>query len=154
MSLPAMTGPDLIKERKRTHMCGDLRSEHIGEEVVLLGWVKTRRDHGGAVFVDLRDRTGFTQVVFDASSNEQAHTIADQLRSEWVIGVVGRVRSRGANVNEKIPTGTIEVLATYIQVFNRSETPPFEIDDDITTAEEKRLEHRYLDLRRPSMQRN
>ena len=149
-----MPGPDLIKERKRTHMCGDLRSEHVGEEVVLLGWVKTRRDHGGAVFVDLRDRTGYTQVVFDASSEQGAHAIADQLRSEWVIGVVGRVRSRGENVNEKIPTGTIEVLATYIQVFNKSETPPFEIDDDINTAEEKRLEHRYLDLRRPSMQRN
>jgi aspartyl-tRNA synthetase len=135
-------------------MCGDLRAEHIGNEVVLLGWVKTRRDHGGAVFVDLRDRTGYTQVVFDASTNAQAHAIADQLRSEWVIGVVGRVRSRGANVNDKIPTGQIEVIATYIQVFNRSETPPFELEDDVNTSEEKRLEHRYLDLRRASMQRN
>jgi aspartyl-tRNA synthetase len=135
-------------------MCGDLRSDHIGDEVVLLGWVKTRRDHGGAVFVDLRDRTGYTQVVFDASTHAQAHAIADQLRSEWVIGVVGRVRSRGDNVNDKIPTGAIEVIATYIQVFNKSETPPFELDDDVNTAEEKRLEHRYLDLRRAPMQRN
>ncbi len=135
-------------------MCGDLRDAHIDQEVVLLGWVKTRRDHGGAVFVDLRDRTGYAQVVFDASSSEQTHAIADQLRSEWVIGVIGKVRSRGDNVNAKIPTGAIEVLATYIQVFNRAETPPFEVDDDINTAEEKRLEYRYLDLRRPAMQRN
>ena len=152
--IPKMSGPSLIADKQRTHMCGTLRAEHQDQEVVLMGWVQSYRDLGGAVFIDLRDRTGLVQVVFDASDNAEAHAIADRVRSEWVIGVVGRVRSRGNNVNTKLPTGEIEVLAGFIEVFNKAETPPFEISDDVDTAEEKRLAHRYLDLRRPALQRN
>ncbi|MEQ8280020.1 MAG: aspartate--tRNA ligase [Deltaproteobacteria bacterium] len=149
-----MSGEKLITERKRTHMCGDLRADHEGQEVVLMGWVQTARDHGGAVFFDLRDRTGIVQVVFDESEGKDVHTIAERVRSEWVIGIVGKVRSRGANVNPNIATGAIEIAADSIEVFNEAKTPPFEIEDDIDTAEEKRLVHRYLDLRRPRIQRN
>ncbi len=149
-----MSGEKLITERKRTHMCGDLRNSHEGQEVVLMGWVQTHRDHGGAVFADIRDRTGIVQVVADQSDDDAVHALAERLRSEWVVGIVGKVRSRGAQVNENIPTGGIEVVATSIEVFNQAKTPPFEIDDDIDTAEEKRLVHRYLDLRRPRIQRN
>jgi aspartyl-tRNA synthetase len=149
-----MPGPKLIQELGRTHMCGQLRKEHIGEKVVLMGWVQSYRDLGGAVFIDLRDRTGFSQVVFDQSASEDAHAVADKVRSEWVIGIVGKVRSRGTNVNTKIPTGEVEVEASYIQVFNKAENPPFLIEDDVDTAEEKRLPYRYLDLRRPSLQKS
>src|SRR5207244_3327428 len=100
---------------KRSHMCGDLRKEHIGENVVLMGWVQSYRDLGGAVFIDLRDRSGFSQVVFDQGDSPEMHALADKVRSEWVIGVMGKVRSRGANVNNKIPTGEIELDATHIQ---------------------------------------
>ncbi len=154
VELPSMDGPQLITETKRTHMCGDLRKEHIDQEVVLMGWVHNYRDLGGAVFIDLRDRTGLAQVVLDLAVNEEAHAIAERLRNEWVVGIVGKVRSRGENVNPKMPTGEIEVLASYIKVFNKSETPPFAIEDEVKTAEEKRLSHRYLDLRRPALQRN
>src|SRR5262249_47762842 len=147
-------GTRLIRDRKRTHLCGDLRKEHIGQEVVLMGWVQSYRDLGGAVFIDLRDRAGIAQVVFDASDNKAAHDIADRLRSEWVVGIVGKVRSRGENANTKIPTGEVEVVAHHIEVFNKSETPPFLIEDEIDTAEEKRWRYRYLDLRRPVLQRN
>ena len=152
--LPTMSGPNLVIERGRTHMCGDLRASHIDQEVVLMGWVQSYRDLGGAVFIDLRDRTGISQIVFDASENQPALDVADRLRSEWVIGVVGRVRSRGDNVNPNMATGEIEVLASYVQVFNPSATPPFLIEDDIDTAEEKRLQYRFLDLRRPKVQHN
>ena len=153
-SLPRMDGPLLITSRKRSHMCGDLRAEQSGQEVVVMGWVASHRDHGGAVFIDLRDRSGVVQVVFDQADGDAAHAIADRCRNEWVIGVVGRVRSRGSKVNPKMPTGAIEVLASYIEVFASAETPPFEIDDDLDTAEEKRLTYRYLDLRRGPLQRN
>ncbi|MEQ9495410.1 MAG: aspartate--tRNA ligase [Deltaproteobacteria bacterium] len=149
-----MSGEKLITERKRTHMCGDLRADHEGQEVVLMGWVQTARDHGGAVFFDLRDRTGIVQVVFDEGEGKDVHAIAERVRSEWVIGIVGKVRSRGSNVNPNIATGAIEIAADSIEVFNEAKTPPFEIEDDIDTAEEKRLVHRYLDLRRPRIQRN
>lgn len=152
--LPQMEGPKLIKQVKRSHLCGELRKEHIDQTVVLMGWVQSYRDLGGAVFIDLRDRTGIAQVVFDASLSAPAHAVADRLRAEWVIGVVGRVRSRGTNINVKLPTGEIEVEATYIEVFNRSDTPPFLIEDEVDTVEEKRLPYRYLDLRRPLLQRN
>jgi aspartyl-tRNA synthetase len=153
-AIPTMVGPRLIQDVKRTHMCGDLRKEHVGEKVVLMGWVQSYRDLGGAVFLDVRDRTGFAQVVFDQSAGQEAHAVADKVRSEWVIGIVGKVRSRGENVNSKIPTGEIEVEASYIQVFNKAENPPFMIEDDVDTAEDKRLPYRYLDLRRPALQRN
>ncbi|MBI4821856.1 MAG: aspartate--tRNA ligase [Deltaproteobacteria bacterium] len=149
-----MDGPRLVTELTRSHLCGELRKEHIGQEVVLMGWVQSYRDLGGAVFIDLRDRTGLSQIVFDASDGREAHDIADKLRSEWVVGVVGKVRSRGTNVNPNLATGEIEVVGSYIQVFNRAETPPFAIEDDVDTAEDKRLRYRFLDLRRPIIQRN
>src|SRR5262245_35670086 len=126
----------LITEVKRTHMCGELRKSHIDEEVVLMGWVQSYRDLGGAVFIGLSDRTGIAQVVFDQGDNAEMHKIADRVRGEWVIGIVGKVRSRGSNVNTKIPTGEIEVLATRIEIFNKAETPPFLIEDDVDTGED------------------
>ena len=143
-----------IDELKRTHFCGDLREGDIGNEVVLVGWVDSRRDHGGCVFIDLRDREGITQVVFDPSVDAQAFAIADAARSEWVLGIRGVVRDRGEMRNPRLATGGIEVVAREATVFNKSETPPFEISDSTQTHEEKRLEHRYLDLRRPSLAKN
>jgi aspartyl-tRNA synthetase len=142
-----------IDELKRTHGCGALRESDIGAEVVLFGWVQSRRDHGGCIFVDLRDRDGITQVVFDPSEAAEPFAVGDQARSEWVLGVRGRVRDRGAMRNPRLPTGSVEVLALEACVFNRSDTPPFEIEERIDTNEDKRLEHRYLDLRRPPLQR-
>jgi aspartyl-tRNA synthetase len=143
-----------IDELKRTHSCGALRAGDVDTEVVLFGWVQNRRDHGGCIFIDLRDREGITQLVFDPAEDKVAFPVADQARSEWVLGVRGRVRSRGTNVNPNLATGAIEVLGLEATIFNKSLTPPFEIADDITTNEEKRLEYRYLDLRRPKLQKN
>ena len=155
MASPAgVDGPRLISEVKRTHMCGELREDHLGREVVLMGWVANHRDHGGAVFIDLRDRSGLVQVVFDQADGEGAHATADRCRHEWVIGIIGKVRSRGDKVNPKMATGAVEVVAGHIEVFSTAETPPFEIDDHVDTAEDKRLVHRYLDLRRGPLQRN
>ena len=152
--LPSMPGPDLVREEKRTHMCGDVRSDDVGARVVLMGWVHGYRNLGGAVFIDLRDRAGLVQLVFDANDDPTPHAVADQLAREWVIGVVGKVRKRAGKINANLPSGEVEVVVSYIQVFNRAETPPFEIEDDVETYEEKRLEYRYLDLRRPILQRN
>ena len=149
-----MDGPRLIQERKRSHLCGELRASHIGEEVVLMGWVQSYRDLGGAVFLDLRDRTGLAQVVFDEAENSAAHSVADKVRGEWVIGIVGKVRSRGSNVNPKLATGEVEDFASYNEGFNEAQTPPFEVLDTVETGEEKRLQYRFLDLRRPSQQRH
>jgi len=146
MSVPFIT------QVKRTHSCGQLTAADIGQEVVLFGWVQNRRDHGGAVFIDLRDREGLTQVVFQPDIDPEAHTLAGSLRLEWCIGIRGRVVSRGANVNPKMKTGEIEVRATDLTVFNRSEPVPFAIEDTVDTAEDKRLVHRYLDLRRRPLQ--
>ena len=143
-----------IYELGRTHRCGSLRAVNIDETVVLMGWVQNRRDHGGCVFIDLRDREGITQVVFDPQVAPEAHTDAGDLRSEWVLAVQGRVRSRGANKNPKLPTGDIEVVGYRLEIFSRAQTPPFQIEDRIDTSEEIRLKHRYLDLRRPTLQRN
>jgi aspartyl-tRNA synthetase len=142
-----------IDELKRTHDCGALRDSHIDAEVVLFGWVQSRRDHGGCIFIDLRDRDGVTQVVFDPAEAPAPFEVGDQARPEWVLGVRGRVRDRGAMRNPRIPTGAIEVVALEACVFNRSDTPPFEIEERIDTNEDKRLEYRYLDLRRPPLQR-
>src|SRR5262249_44927093 len=125
-----------------------------GQNVVLFGWVDSRRDHGGCIFIDLRDRDGVTQVMFDASVSEKAFRVGDQARPEWVIGVRGNVRDRGEMRNPRVPTGAIEVVVKEATLFNRSETPPFEITDQSVTNEEKRLEYRYLDLRRPVLQKN
>jgi aspartyl-tRNA synthetase len=142
-----------ISQVKRTHSCGQLTKEHIGQEVVLFGWVQNRRDHGGAVFIDLRDREGLTQVVFEPDAKE-AHELAGSLRLEYCIGIRGKVISRGKNVNAKMKTGEIEVKADALTIFNRSEPTPFLIEDNIETSEEKRLAHRYLDLRRRPLQQS
>lgn len=153
-----------ISKVKRTHSCGALRAADIDREVVLFGWVNNRRDHGGLVFIDLRDREGLTQIVFDPGVSKEAHAQAEALRSEWVIGVKGTVRSRGMQwskkENKQVPasnpalaTGEIEVYVTAIEVFNKSETPPFEISEHVSANDELRLAHRYLDLRRPPLQK-
>ena len=136
-----------------THTAGELRPANIGEEVTLTGWVWRRRDHGGLIFVDLRDRTGMTQCTFDPEhSGGTAFHAAETIRPEWPILVHGVVRGRDPEtVNPKLPTGEIEVRVDAIEVLNRSKTPPFQIDDGIETSEDTRLRYRYLDLRRPEM---
>lgn len=119
-----------------------------------MGWVQNRRDHGGCVFIDLRDRAGLTQVVFDPQVDSSAHEKAGALRAEWVVGIVGRVRSRGENSNPRLPTGAIEVAATRLEVFAIAKTPPFRLEATTDTSEEVRLRYRYLDLRRPPLQHN
>ncbi|MGI5862549.1 MAG: aspartate--tRNA ligase [Myxococcales bacterium] len=146
-------GERFIDEIKRTHTCGELTAKDIGKTVVLFGWVHSRRDHGKAVFIDLRDRTGVTQVVFEPRFDEKAHELAGELRLEYVVGVRGVVESRGANVNPKLPTGEIEVHAKELEIFNRSEPTPLLVEDEIDTDEQKRLAFRYLDLRRPVVQK-
>ncbi len=143
-----------IQTFRRTHMCGNLRREHCGNAVVLMGWVDNRRDHGGCVFIDLRAREGIVQVVFDPSDDAAAHALAGDLRSEWVVGIRGVVRSRGGNINPRLATGDIEIAATGIEIYAKSETPPFQISDGIETSEEVRLKYRFLDLRRGTLQRN
>jgi aspartyl-tRNA synthetase len=164
-----------IDQLPRTHLCGELRASDIGREVVLFGWVAHRRDFGGCIFIDLRDRDGLTQVVFDTAFQpgevtrlprvadepfwrpelvSAAHGLAEEVRREWVIGVRGVVVHRGENnVNPRLASGEVEVRVAEAVVFNRAETPPFSIEDDIQTDEEIRLQYRYLDLRRPPLQR-
>ena len=142
-----------IDELKRSHHCGALRVSNVAQEVVLFGWVASRRDHGGCIFIDLRDREGITQVVFDKGIDEASHTVAETMRNEFVIGIRGRVRDRGAMRNPKMATGDVEVEVLEATVFNRSKPPPFAVEDEATASEERRLTYRYLDLRRPPMQR-
>lgn len=139
--------------RKRTATCGELRPERSGGRVVINGWVNARRDYGGIVFLDLRDRYGITQVVVDTSDTPELAAQIKDVRSEWVLWADGVVRMR-ENPNPKIPTGLIEIIASEIGVINRSEVPPFEIVDDLGTNEELRLQYRYLDLRRGALQKN
>ncbi len=143
-----------IDELKRTHTCGQLRLENVDSEVVLMGWVQRQHDRGGVVFIDLRDRDGVTQVTFDRAVAADAFELASRVRSEWVLGVRGRVRDRGDQRNDKIPTGGVEVLALEVAVLNTAETPVFAIAEETNALEETRLGHRYLDLRRPNLQRN
>ncbi|MCG8421739.1 MAG: aspartate--tRNA ligase [Proteobacteria bacterium] len=145
---------DFLSTHGKTHSCGALRAGDIGARVVLTGWVDVRRDHGGCVFIDLRDRDGVTQIVFDPQVANEAHKLAGDLRTEFCIGVIGEVISRGDNKNPKMATGDIEVQVDTLEVFSRSATPPFPIEDDIDTNEALRLTYRYLDLRRPTLQRN
>ena len=166
-----------IDELKRTHLCGQLRAGDIGREVVLFGWIAHRRDFGSCIFVDLRDREGIVQVVFDATFRpgeterlpalvergepfhtdeqiSQAYALAEGARREWVIGLRGVVAHRGeTNVNARIPTGEVEVRVIEAAVFNRAETPPFSLEDEIDADDEIRLRYRYLDLRRGPLQR-
>ncbi len=137
----------------RTHYCGHLNREHIGQTVTLCGWAHRRRDHGGVIFIDLRDREGMAQIVIDPDTPE-AFANAETIRNEFVLKVVCKVRARPeGTVNLNIPTGEVEMLATEIEILNPSLTPPFMLDDDHLT-ETVRLEHRYIDLRRPAMQKN
>lgn len=139
-----------------THTCGELRRENVGEEVTLTGWVSRRRDHGGLIFCDLRDREGITQLTFDPEhSDGDAFKIAETMRPEWPIKIHGVVRARGEETtNAKLATGEIEVLTDHAEVLNTSVTPPFQIEDGIETSEDTRLRYRYLDLRRPEMMAN
>jgi len=137
----------------RTHYCGHLNREHIGQTVTLCGWAHRRRDHGGVIFIDLRDREGLAQIVIDPDTKD-AFAVAETIRSEFVLKVVCKVRARPeGTVNPNLPTGEVEMLATEIEVLNPSLTPPFMLDDENLT-ETVRLEHRYIDLRRPAMQKN
>ena len=139
-----------------THTCGELRRENVGEEVTLTGWVGRRRDHGGLIFCDLRDREGITQLTFDPEhSDGDAFKIAETMRPEWPIKIHGVVRARGEETtNVKLATGEIEVLTDHAEVLNTSMTPPFQIEDGIETSEDTRLRYRYLDIRRPEMMAN
>jgi aspartyl-tRNA synthetase len=139
----------------RTHRCGAMREEHVGQTVTLMGWAATRRDLGGVIFIDLRDREGICQVVARPEVSKEAHASADRVRGEFVLAVVGEVAKRSAEtVNPKLPTGAVEVVAREIRVLSEARTPPFPIEDQIETSEEIRLKYRYLDLRRPRLHRN
>ena len=139
---------------KRDHHCGQLTRQDAGQEVALCGWVATRRDHGGLIFIDLRDRSGVVQVVIDPAAGESFKK-AEAVRSEYVLQVFGKVRERSAEtINPNIATGTIEVVASELNILNPAKTPPFYIEDGIDTDENLRLRYRYLDLRRPEMQKN
>lgn len=144
-----------MRHKKRTHTCGELRESNIGQIVTLNGWVDNRRDLGGVIFIDLRDRYGITQIVFEPNYNSKAHSDAKDLRNEWVISVTGKVRRRPEGTeNFELETGLIDVMVDEVTVLNKAQTPPFPLEDNINTSEETRLKYRYLDLRRRPMQRN
>ena len=146
---------ELMGEWRRTHNCAQLRKEDIGKSIILMGWVDVRRDHGGVIFIDLRDREGVTQVVFNPQHSEQLHKKAHTLKSEYVIAVKGSVVPRPAETqNQKLPTGDIEIKAEELRILNESKTPPFVIQDQVDATEEVRLKYRYLDLRRRPMVKN
>ncbi len=139
----------------RTHYCGELGESEVGKTVTLMGWAATRRDLGGVVFIDLRDREGLCQVVARPEVSKDAHAAADRVRSEYVVAVVGEVTARSSEtVNPNLATGKVEVLAREIRVLSEAKTPPFAIEDELQTSEEIRLKYRYLDLRRPKLQKN
>lgn len=144
---------DFLGNMRRTHMCGELRASHQGQRVTLMGWVARRRDLGQLIFIDLRDRSGISQVVFKTDIDREVHEKAEQLRSEFVVAVEGTlVRREAGTVNKNLATGEIEVVATNLKILNEAQTTPFPIDDGIGTSEDVRLKYRYLDLRRPKMQ--
>lgn len=144
-----------LQKLKRTHKCNDVRQDNTGQEVVVTGWVQKRRDHGGLIFVDLRDRSGVVQVVFSSEIQREAFELAEKIRSEYVIAVKGEVVLRPEGmVNPNIATGYIDIMAKELVILNKAKTPPFYIADDIDVDEMIRLKYRYLDLRRPEMQKN
>lgn len=143
---------ELLQGTKRTHYCGQLREEHIGQTVTLMGWVQKKRNLGALVFVDLRDREGVAQIMFDPDLSKEAFEKAEKTRGEFVLAVTGEVRRR-ESVNENIPTGNVEVFATELKVLSESEVPPIHINDDDKAGEQLRLKYRYLDLRKPKMQK-
>src|SRR5436190_11253609 len=139
----------------RSHYCGQVTTALLDQEVKLMGWVHRRRDHGGVIFLDLRDREGITQVVFHEDVGPAIHKRAEEVRPEYVIAVEGKVAPRGpAAVNPNLATGAVEVVASKIWILNESRTPPFPMEEQVDVAEEVRLKYRYVDLRRPRMQRN
>jgi len=145
---------DALGELRRSHRCGEVRADAVGQEVVISGWVHRRRDHGGVIFVDLRDRTGIVQVVFKPDSSPEAHAKAEDLRAEFVVAVRGRVDRRSDDtVNPNMPTGEIEVMAEELRLLNTATPPPFAIEEDAGAEEAVRLQHRLHDLRRPPLQR-
>jgi len=144
----------IMKTSIRSHTCGELTAKEVDKEVSLAGWVSTRRDHGGVIFIDLRDRYGLTQIVFNSEFNKDSLKLADSLRREDVVNVKGVVKNRAEGMkNPKLKTGEIEVFISELNIITKSETPPIEIDDKKIANEEPRLKYRYLDLRRPDMQR-
>src|SRR5689334_1530683 len=146
---------DFLGDLRRTHTCGELRPIDEGKHVVLMGWVHRRRDHGGVIFVDLRDREGITQVVFHEDVGPDIHKRAEEVRPEYVVAIEGKVAPRGpAAVNPNLATGEVEVVASRVWILNESRTPPFPMEEQVDVAEDVRLKYRYVDLRRPHMQRN
>nr|WP_320011447.1 aspartate--tRNA ligase [uncultured Desulfobulbus sp.] len=140
---------------RRTHTCNDLNADCLEQETILMGWVLRRRDHGGVIFIDLRDRWGITQVVFNPEINPEVHAKAHKLRSEWVIAIRGRVCKRPDDMeNSKLATGAIEVYVDELRILNTSETPPFPLDEDVEISDTLRLQYRYMDLRRPEVANN
>lgn len=146
---------DSLGEMKRTHTCSELTAKNIDQEVILMGWVQRRRDHGGVIFVDLRDREGITQVVFNPEFDEEIHSKAHVIRNEFVLAVRGTVISRPQGmVNPNLKTGEIDVMASELRILNQSKTPPFVLEDNAPVSESISLRYRYLDMRRPSLQKN
>ncbi len=144
-----------MKFNQRTHTCGELREDNIDQHIVLNGWVDTRRDLGGVIFIDLRDRYGITQVVFEPSYNQDAHEIGKELRGEFVVSIEGKVRRRPEGTeNLELPTGLVDIMVDKIVILNKALTPPFQIKDNLDVNEDIRLKYRYLDLRRTDMQNN
>ena len=139
----------------RTHTCGELNKKNVGQEVILSGWTHSRRDHGGLIFIDLRDRYGLTQLTFNPDVNQKALELADTLRSEWVIKIKGEVALRPDDmINEKLKTGEIEIKCFEIEILSKSKTPPFELNEEKTSEanEALRLKYRFVDLRKPKAQ--
>jgi aspartyl-tRNA synthetase len=146
---------DFLGSLERTHLCGDLRAANAGQQVVLMGWVNRRRDHGNLIFLDLRDRSGISQIVLDKELTPEGHLKGEQVRPEYVVAAIGKVRLRSADaINPKMPTGEIEIEATELLVLNDSRLAPFSPSEEAIQNEEVRLKYRYIDLRRPEMQRN
>jgi aspartyl-tRNA synthetase len=146
---------DFLGNLERTHLCGDLRAAHAGQQVVLMGWVNRRRDHGNLIFLDLRDRSGIAQIVLDKELTPDGHLKGEQVRPEYVVAAVGKVSLRDKDaINPKMPTGEIEIEATQLLVLNDARLAPFSPSDEAIQNEEVRLKYRYVDLRRPEMQRN
>src|SRR5262250_4029105 len=148
-----MTVLDFLGNLKRTHYCGALRTADADRDAVVMGWVHRRRDLGNLLFLDVRDRTGIVQVVFNKETQGEAHGKAEHVRSEFVVGVEGNVVKR-EKANPDLATGEVELIATKLHVLNNAKTPPFAIEDKINAAEETRLRYRYLDLRRPKPHAN
>lgn len=147
--------PETMPRTVRTHTCGQPRASDLGKEIQLCGWVSKRRDHGGVIFIDLRDRYGLTQIVFDPSVDARTHQLAGALRSEFVLWCKGKVRARPQGMkNERMPTGEIEVACSDLVILSEAKTTPFPIEDDVDASETLRLKYRYLDLRRPNLQKN